>query len=303
MKLAHGFFITLLALVITMPSYAAITTVVISGLGGNAEYKEQFASYATRIADEARRSAGSPQDVIMVRGDAAKRSIILGLLNNLSKGKPLDTLVVYLIGHGSFDGEIYKFNIPGADITGDEIINALNALKTRRQLIVVATSASGALLEPLARDNRVVITATKNGRERNAVQFPRYLVEALSGRTADTDKNEIISAQEMFAYTDRAVANHYETEKLLASEHPRISGTLAENIEVARYGTLLARKASIPEKLLTQRDDISARINALRLRKDDLNEDDYFDLLEPLMLELSGIQTAIDQAGTTKNAN
>ncbi len=288
---------------ITPLANAANTTVVISGLGGNADYTEQFARYATSIADQARLAARSPQDVILVRGDAAKRSIIIGLLNNLSKGPALDTLVLYLIGHGSFDGDNYKFNIPGADITGDEIVEALNALNTNRQLVVVATSASGALLEPLTQDNRVVITATKNGRERNAVRLPMYLVDAITDQKADTDKNEIISAKEMFAYADRAITSYYNTEKLLASEHPRLEGELAQSIEVARYGNLLTLQASIPDELLGKREAISNQISTLRLRKDDIDEDDYFDRLENLMLELADVQKTIDQAGNSDNAN
>lgn len=297
---------TLAAIVLFLASASpafATTTVVISGLGGSEEYDEQFASYATTIADEARLLASSPHDVIMVRGDAAKRSVILGLFSNLAVKNNTESLTVYLIGHGSFDGQTYKFNIPGTDITGPELTDALNGINAKRQLIVVATSASGAMLEPLADPARVVITATKNGRERNAVHFPKYMVDALSDPAADINKNEIISAQEMFAYAEREVSSYYEGEKLLAAEHPRIEGSLAEEIEVGRYGTLLRRKDSISPELLTQREQLSAEINNLRTRKEDISEDEYFDRLQTLMLDLATIQRTIDDAGSDENAN
>lgn len=277
---------------------ASTVTVVISGLGGNAEYAEQFERYATAIADEARNIADKPQDVILIRGDAAKRNVIIGLFENLPISNQPDVFKLFLIGHGSYDGEHYKFNIPGPDLTDDEIVAGLNNIKAAKQLVVVATSSSGALLEPLAADNRVVITATKNAREKNAVRFPLHLVEALSDTATDTNKDEIISARELFDYTARAVAGYYETEKLLASEHPRIEGALADQIEVARYGTLLKQKDSISPALLSKRQQLSSEISALRARKDEVNEDIYFDKLQTLMLELANIQRSIDAGGS-----
>lgn len=291
---------TLLFFLTLCPAAMASTvTVVISGLGGNADYTEQFERYANSIADDARAIATSPQDVILVQGDAAKRNVITDILENLPVSNNADLFRLYLVGHGSHDGETYKFNIPGPDITGDEIVAALANIQSPQQLVVVATSASGALLEPLAAKNRVVITATKNAREKNAVRFPQHMVEALSEPAADINKDESISAQEMFDYAERAVAGYYNTEKLLASEHPKIEGSISSEIEVARYGTLLQRKDSIAPELLASRQTLSAEINALRARKDDVDEDTYFDQLQSLMLELAEIQRSIDEGETT----
>lgn len=292
----------LLLLGVSQTAISSTVTVIISGLGGSADYTEQFERYANSIADDARAMASSPQDVILVRGDAAKRNVITGLLENLPVSNNADLFRLYLIGHGSHDGETYKFNIPGPDITGDEIVAALAQIQSPQQLVVIATSASGALLEPLTAPNRVVITATKNAREKNAVRFPLHMVEALSAPAADINKDESISAQEMFDYTERAVASYYETEKLLASEHAKIEGSLSNDIEVARYGTLLQRKDSISPELLASRQTLSAEINSLRARKDDVDEDTYFDQLQTLMLELAEVQRSIDE-GVTTNAD
>lgn len=292
----------LLLLLISQGANASTVTVIISGLGGSSEYAERFERYADEVANVARAAAESPQDVILIRGDAAKRSVIMGVLSNLPVSNNSDVFLLYLIGHGSFDGEQYKFNIPGPDITDDEIVSALENITSPKQLVVVATSASGALLEALEKTDRVVITATKNSREKNAVRFPQYMIESLSDIAADTNKDESISAEEMFNYADRAVANYFDTEKLLASEHPRLQGTIAADIEVARYGTLLQRKDSISPELLTKRQTLSSEINALRERKDDVDEDTYFDQLQSLMLELAEVQRSIDE-GEQNNAS
>ncbi len=290
----------LLCLSCTPLAMASTVTVVISGLGGNAEYEEQFNQHATTIAEEARRISQNPQDVILIRGDAAKKSVITALLANLPASNKADTLQMYLIGHGSVDNQQFKFNIPGPDITGEELAEALNTLPYQRQLVVVSTSASGALLETLAAPNRVVVTATKNDREQNAVRFTEYLVNALSDEAADLNKNESISAKEMFEYANNATDSYYKNEKLLAPEHARLNGDLADDIEVSRYGVLLERKDEISPALLTRRQSLSNEINALKARKEEVDEDQYFDKLQELMLELADIQRDIDAGG---NAN
>ncbi len=282
-------------------SYAANVTVVISGLGGSEEFTEKFDGYATAIADEAKQIALNQTDVILLRGSAAKKDIITALFDALSTREDINRFSAFFIGHGSFDGRSYKFNIPGPDINDAELTELLNKVKSQQQLVVAATSASGALLEKIDSGNntvgrRVVITATKNGREKTAVLFPEYMVEAITTPAADTDKNESITAIEVFNYANKAVEGFYETEKLLAPEHARLQGENAEAFEVARYGNLLAAQDNVPEELLANRETLANQISILRGRKEDIDEDEYFDALQDLMLKLSEVQSQIDDA-------
>lgn len=273
----------------------APATLIVSGLGGSAEYDEQFIRHSDAIAAQARQLGGDEADVILLQGSQSDKDTILDALSQLQQ-RDIASIRIFLLGHGSFDGSDYKYNIPGPDLTGTELLAALNELpETTPQLVVISTSASGAVLEPLQADHRVVITATKNGRERNAVKFTEHLVTGMADSGADTDKDETISALELYQYAERAVASHYENEKLLASEHSRLSGEDAAGFELARYGTLLANQDQISEDLLAERRAISALIGDLRERKDELTEDEYFDQLQTLMLELATVQRAIDE--------
>ncbi len=280
---------------------AANVTVVISGLGGSEEYSEKFNEYATTIADTTRNIALTPTDVMLLRGDASKKEILIALFDAIATRTDIDKFSAFFIGHGSFDGRAYKFNIPGPDITGEELAELLNKVQSKQQLVVASTSASGALLDIIdtgsqTTGQRILITATKNGREKTAVLFPEFMVEALDGATADTDKNESISAAEMFEYAHRAVESHYETEKLLAPEHARLTGEAAEGFEIARYGNLLSSRDQIPQELISTRETLANQINILRSRKEDIDEDEYFDTLQDLMLKLSDIQRQIDDS-------
>src|SRR5229473_8421068 len=127
-----------------------------------------------------------------------------------------------LIGHGSYDGVEYKINLPGPDLSAAELGTLLNRVPATRQLVVNMTSASGGSIETLRKGNRVLITATKSGSEKNATVFARYWVEALRDAAADADKNETVSALEAFIYAEEKTTQFYETQKRLATEHPTL---------------------------------------------------------------------------------
>ncbi len=133
--------------------------------------------------------------------------------------------MVILIGHGSYDGRDYKFNITGPDLTATELASLLDRVPAQRQLVVNMTSCSGGSIEQLRRPNRIVISATKTGSEKNATNFARYFVEALREPAADTDKNESVSALEAFRYAQAKTTEFFDTQKRLATEHSVIEDT------------------------------------------------------------------------------
>ena len=61
--------------------------------------------------------------------------------------KAEDDFVLILIGHGSFDGVEYKFNLVGPDVTAAQIAAMCDRIAARRQLVVDTTSASGGAVQ------------------------------------------------------------------------------------------------------------------------------------------------------------
>jgi hypothetical protein len=218
-----------------------------------------------------------------------------------------------LIGHGSFDGFDYKINLPGPDLSATELAALLNRVPASRQLVVNMTSASGGAVSALRRENRVVITATKTGTERNATVFPRFWVEALRDPAADTDKNETISALEAFHYAQQKIAEYYQSQKRLATEHALLEDTgsgsgvrdpSAENREGLRAAAFplvrlgaASSLANNPEKkkLLEKRDQIEQQIDLLKYNKAALAPDDYKKRLTALLLDLAKTQVELDK--------
>jgi hypothetical protein len=193
------------------PAFATTYILTVAGLGGEPDYEQRFTMLATDV--DKILHTGNPTDRVIetLKGaDATRVKMEAALGRMASQAKPADAFVLMMIGHGTFDGTDYKFNLPGTDISGGELASALNKIPAGRQLVVDMTSASGGATAALKKDNRTVITATRSGMEKNATVFGRYWVEAMRDPAADVDKNEVISALEAFQYAEKKTADFYK---------------------------------------------------------------------------------------------
>ena len=304
--------ICLLLLCASLSVQAANYFVTVAGLGGDPDYEKQFAKWAQELDHEL--NTGPEAHVITLSGAAASKQQVEQTLDKVAaESSATDTFALFLIGHGSFDGADYKVNLPGPDMTGGELARALNKIPTHRQLVVNMTSCSGASLTALAKKDRIVISATKSGTEKNAPVFARYWVDALHDPAADTDKNGSISALEAFRYADRKTAAYFETEKLLATEHAMITDTASvtgvrdpkpengQGLLAASFVLIRAKgegaKVLTPEKqrLVSKKEDLEAKIDRLKYEKAAMDEGEYKQQLTALLLELARTQAEIDK--------
>jgi hypothetical protein len=292
---------------------AATYYVTISGLGGEPDYEQRFAGLAGDM-DKLLKQSGGELHVFTLSGKDATRTRINEIFATVARqAKAEDDLVVMLIGHGSFDGVEYKFNIPGPDISGTELSGLCDKIAAKRQLIVNTTSASGGSVAAMKKSGRAVITATKSGTEKNATVFARYWIEALRDPAADVDKNEAISALEAFEFAERKTSGFYESQKRLATEHPQFEdtgksdpvrapstgsaeGLLLSTFTLVRIGEA-QRAAADPAKrdLLAKKEAIEQKIDKLKYEKAAMPEDDYKRQLTAALLELARLQQELDR--------
>lgn len=290
------FFIAAPLLALPTLAGAATFTFIVAGLGGEPEYEQRFREQATAIAAAAEKAAGAPGHVVVLTGEQARRDSLRREFQTFAaKVKASDSATVVLIGHGTYDGEDYRFNVPGADITGAELGQLFDRLPAKQQLIVNATSSSGATTEQWQRSERVVITATKSGGERTATRFAQFWLQAISSDAADVNKDEVVTAAEAFDYANRQVAASYKSEVALATEHAHIAGEDTATFAVARIGAS-ALSGSDPEvaALLTQRGKIEQDLDGVKGRKAALSQDEYYDELEGVLVRLAQLQKQID---------
>ncbi len=285
--------------------------VVVAGLGGEPDYEQRFTADANDL-DRIFNGDGLSAHVTSLTGAQSTAAQLRQVLGAVARdAKPDDDFVLILIGHGSFDGSEYKFNLVGPDLRAAEIASLCDRIAARRQLIVDTTSASGGAVPVLVRPGRAVITATKSGTEKNATVFARYWVEALQDPSADIDKSGSISAMEAFNYATKKTAAFYDSQKRLATEHAVFNDTGAgEPVREAGDGqgaflasfTLLRlgtshQAASNPalRALLEQKDDLEQRIDMLKYQKAAMDPADYKKQLTDALVELAKVQEQLDQ--------
>lgn len=299
----------LLLLVLASALSGATWHVIAGGLGGDADYETRFRSLA---ADMQKLAAGEGVHVTALSGPEATKTALKAAIDRAAtQAGPDDLFVLTLIGHGTWDQVEYKFNVPGPDVTATELASWLDRIPAR-QLIVLATSASGGALEGLKRPNRVLVTATRSGMERNAVVFPRYWVEAFRDANADTDKSGAVSALEAFRYADKKTSDFYQTQQRLATEHAMLEdtgvreavrapspdngqGLAASTFQVVRFGKLQeALRDPAKQKLLARKEQIEQAIDKLKYEKAAMPAADYRKKLSALLLELAQIQEELE---------
>ena len=106
-------------LVGALQARAAIYYVTVAGLGGEPDYEQRFTANAKDL-DKTFKGAGSSAHVYTLTGKDATRARLTEVLASVARdAKAEDDFVLVLIGHGSFDGVEYKFNLVGPDVSGD----------------------------------------------------------------------------------------------------------------------------------------------------------------------------------------
>jgi len=180
--------LTLLGLCILSHSTLAKTTgIVVTGIGGNEEYAEQFLAQGQTVVDALRTISESPDDFVLMQGEQATREKILAEIDKQSQLQS-DAFYLIFLGHGTVDATSWRFNLPGTDINTEDLVGSLAQVNAPTQLVLLGTSASGAVLEVLSQPGRYVVTATKSAGELNAVRFPEFFAKALGSSVADVDR-------------------------------------------------------------------------------------------------------------------
>jgi hypothetical protein len=285
--------------------------IVAVGAAGTEDYGQQFASWADRWEEVAKR--GGAEVHAIGRGEAgetADREQLEQALQEASRSSP-SAIWLVLIGHGTYDGKTARFNLRGPDIAPADLREWL-ADSACPVAIVNCTSSSGPFLAELSGPRRVVITATKSGHEYNFAHFGDYLSAAIGDTAADLDKDEQTSLLEAYLLAGAKVREFYASEARLETEHALLDdngdklGTPADwfrgmkPVKAAKDGasldgTLAAQLVLVPsgreEELSAEararRDELETQLAGLRAKKPQLAEEEYLALVEPVLAEIA----------------
>jgi len=110
-------------------------------------------------------------------------------------------------------------------------------------VIINTASASAPFLAKLSATNRVVITATRSGNEQNFTRLGEHLAATIADPAGDLDKDGQTSLLEAFLTAAARVAEFYQAEGRLATEHaliddngdgPRHAGRLVPRVRAVK---------------------------------------------------------------------
>src|SRR5688572_7297509 len=307
-----------LLLVIATPSLVAAETrwaVIISGASGGEKYAEQMATWRSDLRSALVDRYGFKSEHVKLlvdeaakTGERATTANVRSLFAEIKKaGSKEDFVLVVLLGHGTYDGDVAKFNLVGPDMTAKDWTDVLTGVQGRVTL-VNTTEASFPFLETLSSKGRVVITATDSAAQKYATVFPEYFIKAMKEASTDLDKNGRTSIFEVFTAASAAVKQHYEqrgqltTERALLDDNGDGKGreATAEGPDggVARIVYLdsetTAQSAS-PELagLIRRRRDLEQKAEEHKELKGVMPEAEWQATFEKLMLELAQVSAEI----------
>ncbi len=306
---------------ITSPNEKTERFVIVIGAAGQEQYEPQFAAWAERW----KQIAAHKKAELTVIGDSidarsSDQELITRELQRQNDNVSATWLI--LIGHGTFDGKTARFNLRGPDLTADELRLSCDTIQ-HPLAIINCFSASGPFLNVLSADRRVIITATKNGHEFYFSRFGDFLSQAVTQTQADLDHDGQISLLEAYLAACRETNAYYQQKGELATEHAQLddnadqSGTRGDQFQgLSKIPERHAATTALPDghrahqftlfstqtiELLSgeqklERDALEIRILELKQRKEAFSSlEEYYQSLEPLMIELAHVYRKIDQ--------
>ncbi|MDT8302916.1 MAG: hypothetical protein RQ760_15655 [Sedimentisphaerales bacterium] len=298
--------------------------IVVVGAAGTPEYEAQFTEWAGFWEKACLKGHVKYISIGLDKTDGSSDRVILqDILMNESK-QTTAALWFVLIGHGTFDGRVAKFNLRGPDISADNLADWLKPFQ-RPVAVINAASSSAPFLSKLSAQQRVIITATKGGFEQNYARFGKYLSDSIANPKADLDKDGQTSLLEAFLTASNRVDEFYSASGRLITEHALLDdngdglGTRADwfrgirPIQKARDGASLdgyrahqfylvysEDEMKMAPSLRAQRDDLELKVMKLRDSREIFSEDEYFSKLEELLSNIAQIYEQTENAGNTQ---
>ncbi len=284
---------------------------LVVGAPGSPEYEEEFGLWLKRWTDYAEQSK-SQLEIIgdVAEADSNDRDLFQDAIGRRDSDTEAPFIIV-LVGHGTHLRGTSKFNLRGPDVTDKQLAEWLEPLN-RPLVVVQCASSSAPFLRALSGEDRIIITATRSQTQQNFSRFGDQFASALSDPRADLDHDDAISLLEAFLLASYNVAEFYRHESRLATEHSLLDDNADQlGSSAAFFRGIRATKTAkggatldgmrahqivlfqlpghvpLDPSLLGERDEVEQEIEALRQRKTQMTEDEYFTELEPLMVKLA----------------
>lgn len=315
-KLHRAFLVGISLIGLSAPLLASSTpnheALIIMGAPGEELYKSKFESAVESWKTACEAANASATVVGLEDSDTANRESIQKWITKLDPESAVPAWIVY-IGHGSSNRRETMLNLNGPDLDSKTLATWLEPIK-RPVIFIHGGSSSAAFIADLSSPGRTIISATKSIDEINYARFGELFAQVIGAQTGDLDEDGQVSVLEAFIEASDLTNKFYTESGRLVSEHALIDdngdgygtpSSFFQGTRITKRSTdnrdpdgLRARQiALIPspeERLLSpeqklERDKIEAELEVLRTQKSDMNEEEYYEQLEGILLRLSEI--------------
>jgi hypothetical protein len=165
--------------------------------------------------------------VLVDRESSVRKDSIVSTADNLKKQidrfsaavNSTDRFIFYYMGQANVVSDILRLNLPGPDITHNQLAEWINEIKASSMLIVLDCPGAGLAVTPITGQNRIIIGAC-TAEQHYSTRFSEYFVPALLDEKNDTDEDGRISLLEAFTSASRSVDDFYRRQALLTTETP-----------------------------------------------------------------------------------
>jgi hypothetical protein len=130
-----------------------------------------------------------------------------------------DRFIFYYIGQANVVSQTLRLNLPGPDVTHEQLAEWINAVKASSMLVVLDCPGAGLAVKAVAGQGRIIIGAC-TAEQHYSTQFSRYFVPALVDKSSDADGDGRISLLEAFASASKSIDDFYRVQSLLTTETP-----------------------------------------------------------------------------------
>ena len=208
--------------------------VILVGIPGDREHEQLFAETASTWEEWFTNSLSFDKERVLklpiARADGSEKSDLSAAeirktFSELAeKLTEQDSLWVFTLGHGNYDGKQAYFHVAGPDPSNADFGRWLSDLRCREQVIILTQANSGWFVKPLAKSGRIVIAATAADDESNETEFPLALSAVMKQPSSELDANHDgrVSVAEFFIAAAAATLQRFKSDNRLPTEHPQL---------------------------------------------------------------------------------
>ena len=302
-----------------MPGGAAAAdryAVVVTGAAGGDSYALQYDTWRSTFVSTLKGKLGFDDAHVTVLGETAGPGVQTATAAEVKKTfadltkrvTKEDLLLVLLIGHGTAaNQEQAKFNLVGPDLSASEWADLVRPIPSKL-IFVNSTAASFPFMGRIAGRGRLVVTATDSVMQQYDTVFPEFFVKGFDDPSADLDKNGRASIWEVFSYASAKVRQWFEERGRLPTERPVLDdtgdgvgreaqnpgddGTTASTTYLDGAPVTVSTNAE-NDALIRRRAELEMQIEALKIRRPVMAEEQYSAELERLLTELARVSAQI----------